>query len=231
MSVSIRPPLLTSTSDLDEPEPWVMTAVPGAVLVAPIRLLTARQRLATSPEDLVLGLTDLGYLGSPGAPAAAAGIQVVPAPSELVLVLPAELLDHVARVRLRALRFGVQVATSAQSFDPDAWLTTWHHFVDSTQGLAMTLLDQSREANGELRLLPSDAGRRYVFATPHDTEPALLLDRFGGLRSFANAEQLDHRHPSFAADPELPGVTAAGPPLAMQPDAPLHLLEGSAPIR
>ncbi len=151
MSVSIRPPLLTSTSDLDEPEPWVMTAVPGAVLVAPIRLLTARQRLATSPEDLVLGLTDLGYLGSPRAPAAAAGIQVVPAPSELVLVLPAELLDHVARVRLRALRFGVQVATSAQSFDPDAWLTTWHHFVDSTQGLAMTLLDQSREANGDLR--------------------------------------------------------------------------------
>jgi hypothetical protein len=225
MSVSIRPPLLTMASDLDEPEPWVMTASPGAVLIAPIRLMTARQRLATATEDLVLGLTDLGFLGGTNGPAIGAGDPQLTAPRELVLLLPTELLEPVAHLRRRAVRLSEEDIGS-QLHDRDAWLATWHHFVDTKEGLGIGLLDQSRLANGDLRILPCDASRRYVFATPHDTELSALLDRFGGLKTFALAEQFDHRHPSFSADGDAPGCPPlAGATQVLAPAGRLHLLE------
>lgn len=191
--------LLILAASIGTSDPWVMTALSGAVTLTPYRMMSAFERLQSAEQRALLCLTDLGHLGDSddGRPSLVAS--PVRVRSEVVLLLPWSLLPIVAELDVVARTTSRKIPNC---YAPEDWLTAWHHFVDVDDWGPLALDKDASMRADILSKLPFMGVQHFILAAG----PYVSIPRVDSRHEALHDEIDVHDHMSAAMEHELRDV-------------------------
>jgi hypothetical protein len=155
---AVRPSLFMRDSSIGTSDPWLLSATPGSIRLAPIRLMSAQDRRTWPEESVLVNLTELAHLDRDGARRASS--LTIPLAPQVVLLLSWSVVPTLARLDAVARR-----SPSDGQLPDEDWLTTWHHFVETDDAQSSAAVPTMTRRASALDVLLSPGPRRYVFGT------------------------------------------------------------------